>query len=76
MKSQAKQSVRDIYVGALSLKANKASSFEIRTFILKAARDNSYKVTESSGDLDVFEVSFPTGQTISFDGEELRLSHV
>jgi hypothetical protein len=59
-------------VEAISLKANKVPSHEIRTFILKAARDNSHKVTGSSADDDVFEIRFSTGQTISFDGEQLR----
>ncbi len=69
--SRAQQSVRDIFIEALSLKANKAPASAIRAFILKAAHANSYTVTES-GDLDVFEIGFPAGKTISFDGSELR----
>jgi len=70
--NQDRQSVRDIFVGALSRKRNDASPLEIHAFILEAARVNDYALVES-GDLNKFEINFPTGETISFDGEELRL---
>ncbi len=69
--SQNKQSVRDIFLGALSRKANNAKPIEIRQFILDAARENLYDVT-TVGDLDEFTIRFSSGQTISFDGDELR----
>lgn len=72
--SRATQSVQDIFAGALSLRSNKASPFEIRQFITKAARDSGYNELSESGDLDEFEIEFlSTGETISFGGQELRL---
>jgi hypothetical protein len=70
--SQALQSVREIFVSTLSRKAAGATAFEMRQFIRSAARENDYDVT-IVGDLDIYDIRFPTGETISFDGAELRL---
>ena len=67
--SREQQSARDIFVGARSRKSRMVPPLEIRDFILRTARDNGYALTEN-GDLDVFEIGFSTGETISFDGHE------
>lgn len=67
--SRENQSVRDIFLGVLSRKSQKVPTLEIRAFILSAARDTGYDLTES-GDLDAFEIGFPTGETISYDGQD------
>lgn len=69
--SRENQSVRDIFLGVLSRNSQKVPTIEIRAFILNAARDNGYDLSES-GDLDAFEIVFPTGETISFDGQDWR----
>jgi hypothetical protein len=70
--NRPRQTVREIFGEALAKNANRAPASEIRAFILRAAHHNRYDVTESVHG-DTFKIRFPTGQTISFDGRELRL---
>jgi hypothetical protein len=63
-------SVRDIYVGALSLKSNGKTEAEIREYIIERAHSNGLDITHGTG--PTYEVIFGDGQRISFDGKEWR----
>ena len=64
-------SVRDIFVAALSLKANGKPLHEIRAAILDMGRANGFSAIDEIRGEDTFEIIFDTAGKISFDGRKL-----